>query len=311
MIEITRPMLAATLEDLSDLNYPVLASPKIDGIRVLHVLGRGIVTRKFKPVPNKHIRERLSILAPYGADGEIVTFNKDGTQKTFNQIQSDVMSFEGTPYFVYYIFDNFMDPEMEFWRRLLNAEQTLWKPETITNRQFQYLMHVMLYDEKALKIYNQDCLEKGYEGVMIRSPDSPYKQGRSTLKQGWLLKLKQFADAEGIVVGFEELMYNENEQTQDELGLAERSSHLANLVPGDTLGALTVMTSWGEMRLGTGFDFATRDLIWNAKEAYLGKTVTFKYQPHGMQDLPRFPVFLGFREDVDIKNVGKLIEVKD
>ena len=216
------------------------------------------------------------------------------------------MSFEGAPYFKYYIFDNFMEPTLEFHRRLLNAEQTLWDPSIINNQQLRFLRHELLYDEKALKQYNKDCLEQGYEGVMIRSPDSPYKQGRSTLKQGWLLKLKQFADAEGIVVGFDELMHNENEQICSECGETVRSSHLKNMRPGDTLGALILRTSWGQLKIGTGFDFATRDLIWKAKEAYLGKTVTFKYQPHGMQDLPRFPVFLGFREDISAKNVGKL-----
>jgi len=65
------------------------------------------------------------------------------------------------------------------------------------------------------------------------------------------------------------------------------------------------------LRVGTGFDFATRQKIWHDNMCRYdggewlpmtdgldyGRKVTFKYQKHGMQDLPRFPVFKGFRED--------------
>ncbi|ORZ29942.1 hypothetical protein BCR44DRAFT_1465456 [Catenaria anguillulae PL171] len=72
--------------------------------------------------------------------------------------------------------------------------------------------------------FEKECLEKGFEGVIVRSPDSPYKCGRSTLKQQWMLKVKQFVDDEAEVVGFEELLHNNNESSVDERGYLKRSS---------------------------------------------------------------------------------------
>lgn len=92
-------------------------------------------------------------------------------------------------------------------------------------------------------------------------------------------------------------MHNDNEQSKDALGLAERSSHLDNMLPGGTLGAVILDTSWGELSIGTGFTAGERDHIWENRSDLLGLKVTFKYQPYGMKHLPRFPVFKAFRHD--------------
>ncbi|KKL60017.1 hypothetical protein LCGC14_2209470, partial [marine sediment metagenome] len=64
-MKIERPMLAATVayDDLEKVEWPVLCSPKIDGIRCLIHPELGPVTRSFKPLPNEHVRERLLIYA--------------------------------------------------------------------------------------------------------------------------------------------------------------------------------------------------------------------------------------------------------
>ena len=48
---IKKPMLAGTLENLSDITYPVAISEKIDGIRALMVEGK-LVSRTLKSIPN-------------------------------------------------------------------------------------------------------------------------------------------------------------------------------------------------------------------------------------------------------------------
>ena len=93
-----RPLLAADATD-ADIRYPVLASPKIDGIRCLIVNGKA-VTRSLKPIPNEHIRSMLEKYAPDGADGEIVVGD------SFNATTSAVMSRDGEPEFTYFIFDD-------------------------------------------------------------------------------------------------------------------------------------------------------------------------------------------------------------
>jgi len=56
---INRPMLAVAIKDLDDLDYPLYVSPKLDGIRCLIHPELGPVSRKFKPIPNDHIRVSL------------------------------------------------------------------------------------------------------------------------------------------------------------------------------------------------------------------------------------------------------------
>lgn len=109
--------------------------------------------------------------------------------------------------------------------------------------------------------------------------------------------MKPRGSAEGTIIGFTELMHNANEDLGDAFGRAKRSSNKDGMIPGDTLGALILMTEWGVLDVGVGFSMKQRDDIWNDKAGHLGLSATFKYQKEGMQDLPRFPVYKGIRRD--------------
>jgi len=302
---ITRPMLAATVEveSFDKIKWPVLASPKIDGIRCLIHPTLGPVSRTFKSIANVYVREWLGeYCGGSHLDGELYAITEDGTAD-FNATQSAIMSRSGRPNFLYAVFDCFDRPDDPFESRHARA---IAKANIIhrTTLSVMGLEHVILRNVGDLVEYSDECLARGYEGIVIRDQGGTYKSGRSTLNQGGMLKYKPWADAEGTIIGFEELMHNDNEQEGDAFGLAKRSSHKDNLIPAGVLGALVLHTAWGELRVGTGFDFATRKAIWERNyhgepktAGDWGRIVTFKYQKHGMQDLPRFPVFKGFREE--------------
>ena len=136
---------------------------------------------------------------------------------------------------------------------------------------------------------------------MVRSIDGTYKFGRSTLRDGILGKLKRFTDAEYKVVDFQERMHNANEATTNALGHTERSSHKENKVGRGDLGALVLETADGQrFNCGTGFDDAARSEIWNNRDQYLGRWAKIKSFLIGVKDLPRFPVFLGWRDPIDM-----------
>ena len=306
---ITKPMLSATVtgETLHTLRYPILVSPKYDGIRCIVHPKLGPVTRSFKPVPNEFIRTELRDAIPsnHGLDGELFAIGGDYEPLDFNSTQSAVMSHSGRPEFLYLVFDCFDYPDEPFYQRLNLAECIT---NDMADERIGVVYHSRIADVDQFMAYAAMHLQQGYEGTMIRDPEGPYKCGRSTLKQQWLVKYKEWADDEGVVIGFEELMHNANEDVKDNFGYAKRSSAKDGMVPMDTLGALVLDTRWGELRVGTGFDTAARDEIWKRNvldphigidypEPDLGRKVTFKYQPFGMQDKPRFPVFLRFRDD--------------
>jgi len=297
---ITKPMLAASLDTLESIVYPVLASPKIDGIRCLKVGGKA-VSRKFKDIQNHYIRKMLSKILPEGSDGEIVVGD------TFQETSSAVMSHDGEPNFTFCMFDlvqgNLEEP---FQSRIYHAGQWIQSNDCELDvlSHVNLVPHVEIRNEEELLAYEADILELGYEGVMLRSPHGPYKCGRSTLKQGYLVKLKRFVDGEAEILSITEMMENKNTAETDELGYTKRSGHQANFVGKNTLGSFQVM----DLETGIEFDIGTgegltqelRKELWEMGDELVGKIIKYKSQPTGVKTAPRFPVFLGFRDPGDM-----------
>lgn len=276
---------------------PLLASDKLDGIRCLHHPELGLVTRTFESIPNDYMRETIERNVPENLDGELCTYHDEAcTQiKEFNEIQGDVMRKSGTPFFKFVVFDDFTDPKLDLTKRLANASCAC-----LGNKHARYLSHKLVYTIQEVEEAFAQALSAGFEGLMLGAPGGKYKEGRSTLNQLWLAKLKEFLDAEGKIIGFEERMKNTNAKTKSATGHSKRSSAKAGKVGMNTLGALVLSTKWGELRVGSGFDDRTRQNIWNNRSVILGDYVTFKYQPYGAKNKPRFPVFLHFRDPRDM-----------
>jgi DNA ligase-1 len=281
-----KPMLAGVVPSLDALRYPVFMSPKLDGIRA--VVHQGVlVSRTLKPIPNVYTRTKFSVWAYEGFDGEL-TVGDPTAPDCFNRTTSDVMRREGSPDVTFRVFDRVAP--LPFFQRRPHEALSMLGLEVVD----QILVESA---EEALQVHTQN-LAMGYEGSMVRDPDGPYKQGRSTAKEGFLLKLKPFADDEAVIIGFEEQMANHNESKVNALGHTERSSHKDRMMPTGVLGALRVRNTAGMMfSIGTGFTAADRADIWNQRDLLLDQTIRYRYQAEGMKDVPRFPVFAGFRKD--------------
>jgi DNA ligase-1 len=294
-----RPMRAEKLTDLSTLRFPVYCTPKIDGVRCLIMEGRGAVSRALKPIPNRHARALLADLPP-GLDGELALVGA----RNFGEASSAIMARDGEPELVYLVFDYFLVPSAPYLERASAAAAIVNDHRERGATWLQMLSPDRADSAEALARLERAYLAQGFEGLMLRSGDGPYKHGKSTEREGYLLKLKRFEDAEAVVVGYEELEVNENEQTRDALGLAERSSHKAGKRPGGVLGALVVRRPDGvAFKIGTGYTAAQRADLFALGERVLGRWVKYSYQPSGGKDKPRFPSFLGFRhpDDLDVR----------
>jgi DNA ligase 1 len=293
-----KPMLAATVEDTSKLVYPLFASIKYDGIRAT-VQGGKLLSRTLKLIPNKNVQELFPRL-PEGLDGELM-YGDPASKHVFSDTTSIVMSRNLPAVGIkFYAFDLF-GPE-QFQARLFNMNVKLLNDarKTIVSVQ-QKLIH----SEEELLRYEQEILDLGYEGLIVRSLDGLYKQGRATLKQGWLLKLKRFIDAEAKITGFYEEMQNTNQAETNLLGRTERSTKQEGMVGKGTLGGFEVTGINGdfkdvEFRVGSGMNAVQKTEFWNRKQFLLGKIVKYKYFPIGVKDKPRLPIFLGFRDKQDI-----------
>jgi DNA ligase-1 len=230
---------------------------------------------------------------PDGVDGELIV---NGIP--FNKISSAISSFKGEPDFTYYVFDWLVDLKETYEQRVLRLG------ELIHLKYCAPVIPTLIENEDALLSYEEHVLDHGYEGICFRTPDSPYKFGRSTLNQGWLIKFKRFADSEAEIISLEEQKRNENELERDELGYAKRSKAKAGMIDANTLGSFLVRDIYNGKEFGigggTGVTQELRKEIWNNKDKYIGRIIKYKYQPVGVKELPRFPTFIGFRDEDDM-----------
>ena len=286
-----KPMLAALCEDITKLRYPVIASPKLDGIRAL-VIDHQLVSRTLKPIPNRHVQKLFSGL-PEGTDGELIfgAANDDPYRRTV----SAVMSEDGEPDVHYFVFDNFL-AKGDFVSRFHKVRSL------VVCKNVDVVLHEEIRDTEHLAEFESEAIEQGFEGAMIRSVDGPYKFGRSTVKEGYLLKLKRYRDSDAEIIGTYELMHNGNEATTNALGRTERSSHQANKTGLDSLGGFELrdVHSGVEFRCGTGLTAADREQMWGMRNDLVGQIIKYKFFPVGGKDKPRHPVFLGFRSKLDL-----------
>ena len=291
-MSIFKPMLA-TDAVLEKLTFPLWASPKLDGVRA--VIREGVVySRSNKPIPNKFVQALFSHCDWF--DGELIV-GSPTAHNVMQETMSGVMRVEGNPQVTLYAFDHVCYPGISYAQRLQTLNMA-YKTGTFNN----VVLHnnVEIASVSELLKHEQKVINQGYEGLILRKPTGVYKMGRSTVNEGYLLKMKRFVDDEAVVIGFEERMHNGNEATISELGRTKRSSHKAGKSGRGDLGAIMCKGTDGTLfNIGTGFSDPERAEIWSNRSGYLGRIAKFKYFPVGVKEAPRHPVFLGWRDPKD------------
>ncbi|WP_320535301.1 ATP-dependent DNA ligase [Robbsia andropogonis] len=299
-----KAMLAAPLTKPEALQFPVSASPKIDGVRAVIFDGVAYAGRSMKPIPNNAVQQwaRLHRYVLEGLDGELVV----GSPTAPNCMQattSGVMRIKGEPDFSFHVFDCLRAPETPFETRYRASFDACEGVDSVPFSRLFLVDQWHVYSQAALDRLEGEFVGQGYEGMMVRSLLAPYKYGRSTEREAGLLKVKRFTDAEAVIVGFVEEMHNTNEATKDNNGRTERSTAKAGLVGKGTLGAFIVrdLMTGLVFNVGTGFTAEQRAEFWLDREALQGRIITYKSFQHGVKELPRHPVFKSFRALEDMQ----------
>lgn len=294
-----RAMLAATWDDdlHSDmlLSLPMYSSPKLDGIRALVTRGGGR-SRSGKRFPNGVVDywlEELGNNIPQGwcLDGELV-MRPGNESDTWAKTQSCVMSYGGdTTGLKYYVFDGFKE----------GHEDTPWLLRTKTlgfdgSLNVEWLKHRRVRGPGKLNKRWNDAIRDGYEGLMVRRGDAPYKHGRSTGRQAYLLKCKRWDYDEAVVIGVEPLYHNTNEPVRGADGKLRRSSRKEGLEMRYEVGALLLDNG---VRLGTGITAHQRRRWWELIDELSGKRVRYKYMPPVGESEVRHPVYVSGLEELE------------
>jgi DNA ligase 1 len=276
-----RPLLSATLEDPLRLTWPVLVSPKLDGLRC--IIRDGVaLSRNLKPFRNKFVQDQLAGL-PTGLDGELIV-GAPNRGNVLGRTQSGIMSTEGEPDFTFHVFDNFDQPSRPFKARH-------WSLHDVKHERVSVVPHLQVDGLQQFIEHEQTIVDLGYEGVMIRGIYGQYKFGRSTHNDQILYKFKRFSDGEALVTGLEEGVHNHNPQTVDALGRSKRSNHQDGMVGSGRVGTIlaTNVTTGQQLRVSPG-EMTQEDRIyyWNNPQELVGKMITIKWFEYGILDQPRF-----------------------
>ena len=263
------PMLAGTLPTLVDIRFPILASPKLDGIRCV-VQGRKALSRSLKVLPNTAARSFLEgFPALEGLDGELMVHGQP-----LHAIESVFMARNSTlpPQWYFGVFDALPQKAGEpFTARSARVAAAVASISAGTHVVAVPQVEVRSLEEFLL--FEKRVLGMGFEGVVLRRPASQYKHGRSTIAEGALLKWKRFEDSEAEIIGF------------------EASS------AGGTLGAFLVrdLLTKKTFKVGTGITQAQRKELWEKRRKLRGRILKYKHFPSNRSQKPPSSVYLGLR----------------
>jgi DNA ligase-1 len=287
-------------------NFPYMASPKIDGMRAW-VKDGVVLSKTSKPIPNRQVQAMFGHL--HGADGELTVGPMNSQfegDDVFARSRGPIMSNDQEADFQFWIFDcwdKHLDADARY-RRTLSHYGAKFVRQPGVNIVTQYAVRNAQNVSGLLAVFLAD----GFEGLMLRQMDAPYKYGQSTEKEGYLLKLKPMNDGEAVILAVVEQQENTNAATLDNQGYTKRSSAKAGKVGKGTFGAFLVrdLTSGVEFSVGNGpgLTHALRETLWAQRDTLPGCYITYTYQAIGTVGAPRLPQFKGFRPALDIAELG-------
>ena len=292
---------------ITPIAYPVLASYKLDGIRALSHSAKAYSTSG-KPLPSKYCQQMFYENATYGMDGEFI-YGDPTDEQCFNKTQSAVMSIEwpedlDKSQLRYYVFDNFTHEALAFEDRLHELREIC---DNLDNGFLQFVEHYRIESEAELIALYEEALEKGYEGLIIRSSSAKYKFGRATVREGGLGKIKPYNKElfEAEITGwYRQKVYDEGEF--DAFGHRKILKRKDNFTEIDAIGGFNVrdVKTGVEFNIGGGKMFTKlfREGQFPVADKYVGQIIQYTCMTYGGLEKPRMPTGVRMRDKMDMTN---------
>lgn len=313
-----KPMLASDA-NLEKIKFPCMIQPKIDGVRAMYLEDK-LTGRSLKQHKNRFINHFFSDPMFKGLDGEMIVGNYPMHPDLCRNTSSALGSYEGTPFTTWHIFDYITEEtiSLPYYKRLQMAEKvisTIKEKYSLLGSHLEVLPFIIVDSIEKLNEWEETWLMQGYEGLIIRDPHGSYKQGRSTAKEGGLLRVKRFMDAEAIVVSITEGEENLNVKQVNELGKSFRSSHQENKIGNGMVGNLIcrlkndIFDSNDNLIFSKDYEIVVspgnmnhddRIYYYGNQQELIGKTIKFKFFPKGIKDKPRFATYQSIRNEEDM-----------
>jgi DNA ligase-1 len=246
---------------------------KVDGIRNIMILSNEPKSLSRNNKPNYNTEEMLTVLSKYAdgyvIDGELFAGSWD---KTITAVKTHQYKFDKL---VFYVFD--IIPLSEFENKICNKtlrerDKLLYEIICRCNHpKIEYLEHEEVRSNADVLGVTKKYIEKGYEGSVLKDPDSLYGYSRGN---GWY-KYKEVNTFDYRITG-----------------VMEGGGRLRG-----RLGSLLIDVDGVRVAVGTGFTDEQRTMFWNSREQIMGKYVEVKFQQKNSSGSLRHPVFVHLRED--------------
>ena len=262
-----KPMLAIAFNE-SKIKFPCLCQPKYDGVRCTISQdsdGINIISRKGKPYKIPHLEEwaknNVSLLP---LDGELYCHKK----LTFQEIISAVKKVSSlTNDIKYVVYDRPITDvhNGDRWTQLTSDFSSVEENAPV------YLSDwTLCCSMQHIKDYHKECVEQGYEGIIIRNLEGEYEFG---FRSNNLIKLKSFDDSEFEIIDVVEA-------TGRDAGTA----------------VFVCKCDGGEFNVKPQGTRELRAEYFKKRKKLIGKMVTVQYQGLSDDGIPRFPSAVSIRD---------------
>ncbi len=294
LFPVMKPMLCETYEG-GDLERPYIVQPKLDGVRCVIIVDEKkrmtALSRNNKTVHNiEHIFKELkrSKKRGYVLDGELfgVSWN------TTLAVISTENKHPSARKIKFHVFDYV---KLNSWQAQESIMKLKWKGNSlreVLGKKSKYIK-VLPFNRTAQTVEEirrefEFFHDAGYEGIVIKDPESPYEFKRS---KSWL-KVKAKADADLKIIKIEK---------------GDPGSKYEHIL-GSIVVAGVIKDKGKKRRIithvGTGFSDKQRNEFFKKRRSLIGKIAQVEYQEIAEtsdkkqnHNALRFPVFVRLRKD--------------
>lgn len=279
------------------IKYPVRVEPKLDGLRGIAIKKNGTTVFFTR---NGKVLETVPTIKAWldAADIDNVVLDGEMMGSDWNESASVLMSSKTKKDDSGIAFNVFDAVPLDVWEARAQSERYAVRCELVESvvdivsktvglegkSPVKVVPHIVAKNEEELRAFFSQCMNDGFEGVMIKTTDQPYSWGRSRA----ILKLKPVVTYEGTVVG----SYEGRKGTKRE---------------GLFGGFLVLLPNNVITRVGGGFKDAVLAEIQVDTHAWMGRIVECEAQPDPLtvdgltvDGRMRFPVFCRTRDPRDV-----------
>lgn len=297
-------------------HWPRWSQPKIDGCRAYNPQGI-LLARTQKEHANRYVTEQFSKEYFIGLDGEMAA-GHECNPALCRLTTSALSTVAGQPFVLWWLFDYITDDtvELPYRDRYALLELKIKELQVLgLGGHLRLVPYIECHNIEQIDAAHEQWLKMGYEGSCVYDPSVRHKEGDSTPTQRGVLRIKDFIDIEGVILGVTEGEKNNNYAQTNELGRTFRTSHQENKEPNGMVGSIqmraledVVDPQTKVLLVAKGSEFTAapgalthdeRKFYFENQHHFVEKIGKVKFFPKGVKDKPRFPQFFSLRSPED------------